>query len=86
MKRPADPLFLERQSYRRRRLGDAARLLPILGAILFLLPVAWTEAAGTGSGLIYLFSVWAGLIAAIFLISRRLAESEPPGPDARGGG
>ncbi len=92
MKRPPlEPLFLARQSYRRRRLGDAARLLPIVGAALFLLPILWSSSARTGSGAIYLFAVWAGLIIAVSLISRRLVDSEPedtppdhlppPGPD-----
>ena len=72
---PTEPLFLARQSYRRRRLGDAARLLPLTGAILFLLPVLWSEDARTAGGLIFLFSVWAVLIAAMALIANRLAVS-----------
>ena len=32
-------LFLERRTYRRNRLQDAARLAPILGVLLFFGPV-----------------------------------------------
>ena len=41
---PDRPLFLERASFRRRRLGDAARVLPVLAAILVLVPVWWMPA------------------------------------------
>ena len=39
MKRPGLPLFLQRRPYRRRRKIDAARLLPVFGAFLLLLPM-----------------------------------------------
>lgn len=60
------PVFLERQSYRRRRLMDAARLLPVLGAALFAVPLLWpTEgenAVRMSAAITYVFSVWAVLI------------------------
>lgn len=63
------PVFLERQSYRRRRLIDAARLLPILGGVLFAIPLLWPRGQGggadpvpTSSASLYIFAVWAGLI------------------------
>ena len=64
------PVFLERQSYRRRRLSDAARLLPLLGAALFAVPLLWPTAEDAGTGIApmptsvaitYLFSIWAAL-------------------------
>ncbi|GHH01994.1 hypothetical protein [Pseudodonghicola xiamenensis] len=60
-------VFLERQSYRRRRLMDAARLLPVLGALLFAVPLIWPRAGQPGAvqsshGVIYIFTVWAVLI------------------------
>lgn len=87
-------MFLERQSYRRRRLADAARVLPVLGTLLLLLPLLWapqtTPATDTAAGGLYVFVVWGGLILAAFLLARRLgAESGPPGPregDRTGGG
>lgn len=77
MPQTGQPLFLARRSYRRRRLMDAARLLPVLGLILILLPGLWhpadTPAPDTGRGGLYLFAVWIALIGAAFLISRGLA-------------
>jgi formate hydrogenlyase subunit 3/multisubunit Na+/H+ antiporter MnhD subunit len=65
MRRPKRPLFLARAPYRRRRLRDAARLLPVLGLFLLLLPLLWTPDArlSLDSGdVIYFFGVWLALI------------------------
>ena len=67
-----EPLFLARQSYRRRRLEDAARLLPILGVFLFLLPLLVTS-VGTAEVGMYLFIAWFGLIVATAVIARGLS-------------
>lgn len=68
------PVFLERRSYRRRRMMDALRLLPVLGVLLWLLPLFWpsrADRAGSdvaadtiamSSAIIYVFVVWVGLI------------------------
>ncbi|WP_275393306.1 hypothetical protein [Aliiroseovarius sp. Z3] len=66
-----EPLFLARQSYRRRRLEDAARLLPMLGVFLFLLPLLATDIGTAAQGL-YLFTAWFGLIVATAVIARGL--------------
>ena len=73
MERPSQPLFLARQSYRRRRLGDAARLIPLLGVVLLLIPVLWSTGSLTSGGIVYIFTAWAVLIAIIGLLSRPLA-------------
>jgi hypothetical protein len=78
MRDQQEPLFLARQGYRRRRLEDAARLLPWLGAFLFGLPLLWTGAR-TAPGLVYLFAAWIVLIAVALFLSRRLARAEGPG-------
>jgi hypothetical protein len=74
------PLYLARESYRRRRLTDAARLLPVLGILLIGLPVLWdpgaSDAQVTAWAKLYLFSGWLVLIVAAFLLSRAL--SRPP--------
>ncbi len=71
MKPPA-PLFLARRGYRYRRLTDAARLLPVLGAFLFLLPLLWGGGM-TRSGVIYLFTAWIVLIILAAVLARLLA-------------
>ena len=80
MATPPDPLFLAKESYRRRRLGDAARLLPLLGLALLLLPALWSTTAGA---MIYIFAVWAVLIVLVALLSRRLLATEPEEGETR---
>jgi uncharacterized membrane protein len=66
MKRPKPPLFLARAPYRQRRLRDAARLLPVLGLFLLVLPLLWTpegRMALTAADVLYFFGVWLILIA-----------------------
>ncbi|WP_256471565.1 hypothetical protein [Oceanicola sp. 502str15] len=76
------PLFLARQTYRRRRLMDAARLLPAVGLGLVLFPLLWIgqgEGPQTRAGVIYLFAVWALLTAVAALVAARLSAPLPPG-------
>ncbi|MEY8830492.1 hypothetical protein AB9K34_19140 [Sedimentitalea sp. XS_ASV28] len=84
-------VFLERQSYRRRRLMDAARILPLLGAVLFALPLLWpsvSDGAAQDAGvtmsaaIVYVFSVWAALILAVLIFGRMTRAWSRPG-DAR---
>ncbi|MCE6952675.1 hypothetical protein LAZ40_24655 [Cereibacter sphaeroides] len=89
MSRRPSPLFLARRSYRRRRLRDAARLLPVLGAFLFLLPILWEPAAtdrrDTAPDGIYLFVVWALLIVAAAAMAPGLrAEAREDGAEEDG--
>lgn len=69
--------FVDRRTYRRRRLMDLARLLPIFGALAFAVPLLWPDpdpypAPGSHGGLAlstaitYLFVVWALLILMVF--------------------
>jgi len=74
------PLFVARDGYRLRRAKDAVQLLPILGAILILLPILWAGGS-TRTGIIYLFVVWLGLIFSALILSRRLREPENPDED-----
>ena len=82
MRKPAEPLFLARQGYRRRRLGDASRLLPVLGAVLFVAPLVGTVPGGrttAGTGL-FLFAVWLALIVAAGVLGRALTrDRDGPG-------
>lgn len=74
---PERPLFLERTSFRRRRLGDAARVLPVLSVLLILLPVWWLPAHFSFAfGAIWLFLIWAGLILLVWALHRGLLRIE----------
>jgi hypothetical protein len=88
MKRPRGPVFLHRASYRQRRRRDAARLLPFVGAFLFLLPILWAPAQtfrrDTAPDGIYLFVAWAVLIGATWALTRAMARH--PDPDGEDGG
>lgn len=70
MRRPKQPLFLARSVYRKRRLRDAARMLPIFGIVL-LMPVLWNVSARAW---VYVFAVWLGLIVVAGLLARRLGQ------------
>lgn len=72
------PVFLPPEGYRQRRLRDAARLLPVLGAALLLVPLLWTpsdspEGVSNSGALIYVFLVWAALILGARALSRLLS-------------
>ena len=78
---PRKAVFLERASYRQRRLRDVARMLPLLGTVLWLLPLAWRDSdTGTSTTLIYIFGVWFLLIVLSALVSHALR------PDGDGDG
>ena len=89
--RPKPPVFLERQGYRRRRMMDAARVLPFFGLVLWLIPLLWEETGfgvvRSSSAIIYLFGVWALLVigAALIATALRGSDSDPgaaPTPNA----
>lgn len=77
-------LFLERKSYRQRRVRDAARLMPFLGALLWGVPVLWAPPGpygiSTSKAMLYIFGVWLGLVVISLALSRWLepdADTEP---------
>ena len=74
---PRPPVFLARETYRRRRLMDAARLLPFLGVFAFALPVLWFNSPATSGAKIYLFVAWLALIVMTGVLAARL-NREPP--------
>jgi hypothetical protein len=84
-------VFLARRSYRRRRMADAARLLPLAGGILFCVPLVWKGAeagARTVNAMIYVFGLWVLLVVVSALISRHLRhdDDERDGEEGGGGG
>lgn len=78
-------LFLERRTYRRHRLQDAARLLPFLGAILIFGPIFIREDDAGGptlaGALVYYFVIWFGLIVLTGVVSRALVATAPDDTD-----
>ncbi len=74
------PVFVEREAYRRRRLIDAARLLPILGVALVCLPLLWTGdrevPTSTTYAMIYFFGIWLALVIVAAVLSRRLGADD----------
>jgi len=81
--KPGRTTFLERSVYRRRRLIDAIKLLPVLGACLFLLPalILGGEAGSTALRLVYFFFIWVVLIMLCAVLVRQL----PASPDETDG-
>ncbi|MEO9649953.1 MAG: hypothetical protein ABJ360_19880 [Roseobacter sp.] len=76
-------MFLERKSYRRRRMMDAWRLVAILGVVLWLIPVIWPTGPEIGAqtlemsrALYYVFGVWITLIL-LTLVLHRLLRGKP---------
>ena len=78
--KPSEPAFLERSTYRKRRMADGARLLPILGVILLAVPMLWGTADSgpvtTTSVMGFVFGVWVLLVTFGALLSR-YPTSEP---------
>lgn len=87
-------MFVERQTYRKRRLRDAARFLPVVGGVLFLLPLFWPRGPEAGiamsAALEYIFLVWAALVLGALILSILVrdtsagAEGDEPDPAPRG--
>ncbi|MCV2875179.1 hypothetical protein OE810_02805 [Rhodobacteraceae bacterium XHP0102] len=77
MPRPRRHMFLERESYRKNRLRDAAALMPVFGAFLFfgpafiLTPREQSE-GGISFWLVYFFLAWGVLIIITFILARAL--------------
>lgn len=85
-----EPVFLERESYRRRRIGDAGRLLPVMGLVLMMVPALWASEHRTAEVGVYIFTVWAFLIVLVAVLSRHLSKGvrseQGPSSDVAGGG
>jgi heme/copper-type cytochrome/quinol oxidase subunit 2 len=90
MARGGRPLFLERGGYRQRRLMDAVRLVVILAAGLWMIPLLWPtgdvpegEAISMSRALFYVFGVWALVIAVSAYLALRVrhAPDDAPGQE-----
>ena len=77
MSLPSDrPIFLERAAYRRRRLQDAARLLPIVTILAMLLPIWLLPNMLSGAaGMVIIFSIWLVVIVISAALHIRLGRA-----------
>jgi hypothetical protein len=77
--RPKTPVFLQKASYRQRRVRDAAKLVPVLGAVLLMMPLTWQDdaqgATTNASALVYIFGVWIVLIGLTAVLSGLIRSS-----------
>lgn len=79
------PYQIERQTFRRRRLIDAACALPLVGWILWWLPLMFNHSeipVRSSHVLIYIFGIWVGLALIAARLVRLLEAAravEPPG-------
>lgn len=83
------PVFVERKTYRRRRMADGARMLPILGGLLFCMPLLWAVGSPpkTTVTMLYLFVIWIALSVISAVISRHLHDDASGSQkDAENGG
>jgi len=79
----ATPTDRSDQSLRHRKTRDRARILPLVGLILLTPPLAGifqldAKIAGVPFTAIYLFAVWALLIAGAAALSRQLRDGVGP--------
>lgn len=76
------------ESVARQKACDGAAVLPLAGVVLMMPPVASGFAVegavlGVPVAVLYVFTVWAGLILGAFALSRRLVAEQPAPGSAR---
>ncbi|MCB1342527.1 MAG: hypothetical protein KDK24_15950 [Pseudooceanicola sp.] len=90
-----DALQLDRQALNRRRLSDLARLLPLAGAGLLMVPVLWPGVPETAAGVapvrtsqavLYIFGCWLALIAIAVAFGVAVRRTDADGADGSGPG
>ena len=83
MRVPPESSLPPERARRPRRIFDAARVLPVAGALVFLLPALWGEARTALAG-VYLIGAWLALIGAAAGVSFRLSRLAPEETDEIG--
>ncbi|MEM1344807.1 MAG: hypothetical protein AAGI34_09540 [Pseudomonadota bacterium] len=86
MQRARETLGQGARAVRARKARDAGLLLPLAGLVLLMPPVARLFAVDAWIGgvplvVAYVFAVWAGLIAAAYLLGRRLGATPAQSED-----
>ena len=78
------PVFLERRSYRKRRMMDAVRLLPLLGLALWMVPLMWgvpeaqsADVTRMSSALRYVFGIWVSMVVISWVLWRFTRAPQP---------
>lgn len=77
---PKQAIFLAKETYRKRRMRDLARAVPLFGTVLLMIPLLWAQPASTSGAVVYVFCVWIFLILLAGVISR--AVTTTPSDDA----
>ncbi|MGH1424701.1 MAG: hypothetical protein ACRBBU_08235 [Pseudooceanicola sp.] len=86
MAEPPGTVFLERRTYRRRRLADLARFLPLAGFVLLMVPLQWRQGdawTSTSHAIMWIFGVWLALVTVAAWLSSRRVEIDLNDPDGR---
>ena len=82
MARPlSESVFLARDSFRRRRMRDAGRALPILTIVLITLPLLKSGEARLSAMLIYLFGLWFVVVVIAAILSRLARDPVTDSPE-----
>lgn len=80
MSKQPKQVFLERQTYRRRRLIDFIRMVPVIGAILWAVPLLWSTEAddrvATSDAIVFIFFVWFALVGLGCVLARALRDGK----------
>ena len=69
MSDPRAPKFLARKPYRKRRLRDLFKALPIIAAVLFCVPLLWPTGFSNGTAVLYVFGIWLFLVIVACLLA-----------------
>lgn len=82
----ASAVFHEKRTYRKRRLMDAAKVMPVLAIFLWCVPLIWPQsgdgAVTSATALVYIFGAWTGLIILTWILSLALRHTMDEGSDA----
>ncbi|MCO4847987.1 MAG: hypothetical protein KC448_08455 [Yoonia sp.] len=70
---PKPAAFVAKGTYRRRRMRDLARAVPVIGVVLLAIPLLWSDAALNSGAIVYIFVVWVLLILLAAAISRAVS-------------